>query len=206
MTPRNRYKTPLDISPIREDTRAALKAVLNQLPGRALEIGCGTGYLSIELAKRGWEATGTDISQDALSVSIENARSESVSAHFVRSDLFSHTEGRFDAVVFNPPLIFSSNVLYLYARGAMHHIPTLNNLLEAIFSRFPYHRRKELITRFIEQVKPHLTPRGYAYLIAFQNEFMHISRYARRFETFDAGRRSKVVRIPRDALKVGWEP
>ena len=29
--------------------------------GRALDLGCGTGYWSVQLAQRGWEVTGIDI-------------------------------------------------------------------------------------------------------------------------------------------------
>ncbi|GAA1072995.1 class I SAM-dependent methyltransferase [Nocardiopsis composta] len=35
-------------------------------PGRALDIGCGRGQFTPELARRGWEATGVDIVPEAI--------------------------------------------------------------------------------------------------------------------------------------------
>ncbi|MGH6915290.1 MAG: class I SAM-dependent methyltransferase, partial [Geminicoccales bacterium] len=42
--------------------------------GRALDLGCGTGYWSVELASRGWQVTGIDIVPKAVRKARERAQ------------------------------------------------------------------------------------------------------------------------------------
>ncbi|MGH7918391.1 MAG: class I SAM-dependent methyltransferase [Candidatus Dormibacteraceae bacterium] len=55
-------------------------------PGRALDIGCGTGTETIYLAAHGWEATGVDMVSRALTLSRRKATAAGVSARFVEAD------------------------------------------------------------------------------------------------------------------------
>jgi SAM-dependent methyltransferase len=58
--------------------------------GRALDLGCGTGTHTIELAERGWQATGLD----AVEVAVERARRRpgAEAARFVVGDVTRLTE------------------------------------------------------------------------------------------------------------------
>jgi SAM-dependent methyltransferase len=47
---------------------AALFALMRPPPGRIVEFGCGTGWLSLILAERGYDVTGVDISPDAIAL------------------------------------------------------------------------------------------------------------------------------------------
>jgi len=51
-----------------------------------LDIGCGTGRHSIELAKRGYKVTGVDLSQSQLQRAREKAREANVKVEFVQKD------------------------------------------------------------------------------------------------------------------------
>jgi SAM-dependent methyltransferase len=55
--------------------------------GPALDLGCGGGLWSIELARRGWEVTGIDIVPKALRTARERAREAGVEVRFVQGDL-----------------------------------------------------------------------------------------------------------------------
>jgi SAM-dependent methyltransferase len=51
--------------------------------GRALDLGCGTGFWSVRLAQRGWEVTGIDIVPKAVRAARERARRAGVKVLFV---------------------------------------------------------------------------------------------------------------------------
>ena len=51
--------------------------------GRALDLGCGTGFWSVRLARRGWEVTGVDIVPKAVRAARARARAAGVEVLFV---------------------------------------------------------------------------------------------------------------------------
>lgn len=53
---------------------------------RIIDIGCGTGRHSIELAKRGYTVTGVDLSAAMLAKAEENAKKAGVKVTFLRQD------------------------------------------------------------------------------------------------------------------------
>jgi 2-polyprenyl-3-methyl-5-hydroxy-6-metoxy-1,4-benzoquinol methylase len=56
-------------------------------PGRALDLGCGTGQNSIWLAKRGWEVTAIDIVPKAVAVAQARAAEADVKVDFRVDDV-----------------------------------------------------------------------------------------------------------------------
>jgi release factor glutamine methyltransferase len=74
------------------------------LTGSVLEIGCGTGIVSIQAAKQGATVVCTDISLKAVENARRNAELNSVAVTVIHSDLFENVEsGKFDWIVVNPP-------------------------------------------------------------------------------------------------------
>ena len=55
-------------------------------PKTALDMGCGEGYFSIYLAKQGFEVTGIDFSETAISRAKNNAKRAGVKCRFIKSD------------------------------------------------------------------------------------------------------------------------
>ncbi len=53
---------------------------------RILDIGCGTGRHAIELAKRGYQVTGIDLSESQLNKALEKAKKENLTINFLRAD------------------------------------------------------------------------------------------------------------------------
>jgi len=74
----------------REHPAAELVALLDgpdaPTPGRALDIGCGTGTDSVYLATRGWHVTGVDMVPRALTAARRRAAAAGVSPRYVLGD------------------------------------------------------------------------------------------------------------------------
>lgn len=68
--------------------------------GTALDLGSGPGTQAIELARRGFEATGSDISPSAVAKAIRRAESAEVAVRFVHDDVLeSKLTGPFDLIM-----------------------------------------------------------------------------------------------------------
>ncbi len=75
----------------------------NDLNGRVIDLGTGTGRLAIGAALMGAEeVVGVDVDEQALAVARENAEAADVEVEWVRSDIEKIKE-KFDAVIMNPP-------------------------------------------------------------------------------------------------------
>lgn len=65
-----------------------------------LDVGCGTGRHSIELAKRGYQVTGIDLSENQLKRAREKATEAGVRIDFIQADARHFTfNQKFDAVI-----------------------------------------------------------------------------------------------------------
>ncbi len=138
------------VYPVSEDT-LLLESSISVSPGeRFLEIGCGTGYVSLSMALRGAVATGVDINPLAVALSRENAKRCGITgAAFFESDLFSAVTGTYDAIAFNPPYLPSEDIR---ATG-----------YDACWDGGPTGR--EVSAAFIAQCARYLAPGGRVYLL-----------------------------------------
>ncbi|MGD8689412.1 MAG: class I SAM-dependent methyltransferase, partial [Gammaproteobacteria bacterium] len=59
--------------------------------GRALDLGCGTGFWSVRLARRGWEVTGVDIVPKALRTARKRAEDAGVDVQLVEGSITALT-------------------------------------------------------------------------------------------------------------------
>ena len=75
-------------------------------PGeRFLEMGCGSGLISLHAAKAGAEVTAADINPFAVECTRRNASRNNLRVKTIESNLFERVEGDFDVIVFNPPYL-----------------------------------------------------------------------------------------------------
>ena len=109
-----------------------------------LEIGCGSGVVSIAFAKRAAMGIGVDINDLAVANSIRNAQLQKVSnVEFLLSNGFEKVEGLFDVIICNPP----------YTRHAV---------TDAIDRMF-WDPNDEMKERFFKDVAKYLKPNGRIY-------------------------------------------
>ena len=96
------YADDPDVYPPCDDSILLIRA-LDVTPGmKVLEIGCGSGIVSIHAALEGADVTSVDVNPRAVALTRLNA--ERMGAHIrtvTVSDLFENVEGRFDRILFN---------------------------------------------------------------------------------------------------------
>jgi ubiquinone/menaquinone biosynthesis C-methylase UbiE len=80
--------------------------------GKLLEVGCGIGVDSIQLAKCGFDVTAVDLTENALTVAKEFAERRNVHIDFRlgNAERLEFSDGEFDAV---------------YSFGVLHHTPDI---------------------------------------------------------------------------------
>jgi release factor glutamine methyltransferase len=99
----------------RPETELLVELVLAGLRGRpaprVLDLGTGSGCIAVTLALecRPAAVIAADCAAEALEIARVNARRLGADVAFVLSDWFSRIEGRFDAVVANPPYVAATD-------------------------------------------------------------------------------------------------
>ena len=84
----------------------ALFSLMEPPPGRIVEFGCGTGWLSMYLAQRGYEVLGVDISPDAVRHATAEARARRLATvEFTACDYEAFAgQARLDCAIFHDAL------------------------------------------------------------------------------------------------------
>lgn len=84
------YARTYDTEPYTQGTKAEVDFIEREIGHttalRILDIGCGTGRHAIELAGRGYEVTGIDLSETQLARAREKAREAGVTVRFQQAD------------------------------------------------------------------------------------------------------------------------
>jgi release factor glutamine methyltransferase len=138
-----------EVYPPAEDTYLLLKAALAEARSedRAMEIGCGSGILVLEISSVVKCLIATDINPHALLATRSRARD----VPLVRADLFRGIKGRFDLILFNPPYL-----PFLPEERSGHWIDRALDGGES---------GRETVGRFLQELEDHLLPGGRALLL-----------------------------------------
>jgi SAM-dependent methyltransferase len=83
-------------------------------PGRALDVGCGTGRDAVYLAKHGWEVTAVDSAEEAITKARQRGAEEGVEVQWIAADVSSLTG-----------LGLKPGYTLLYDFGCIHGLPDL---------------------------------------------------------------------------------
>ena len=91
--------------PPSDDTLLLLGSLQVAEEEEILEMGCGSGIVSVHCAAAGAKVTAVDVNADAVRCTMENAKMNNLEVKSILSDLFSCVSGTYDQMVFNPPYL-----------------------------------------------------------------------------------------------------
>ncbi len=78
---------PWDGHPLADSLKALIEGADALPPGKALDVGCGTGDNSIYLAQHGWQVAGVDFVAKAVEKARSKAAKQQVSVSFAQADV-----------------------------------------------------------------------------------------------------------------------
>ncbi|MBI2667494.1 methyltransferase [Candidatus Woesearchaeota archaeon] len=148
-----------------------------------LEIGTGTGIVSICLAKNGSKVTATDIDKKIIDLAQENAKLNNVKIKLIVSDLYENVKGRYDCIVFSIPYILSKKrynyINFLYDKFMPEVIESRltymidNSIIGRLISRDRWNKLKYLL----KSSKDYLNKNRFIYLVVFKSDIKIIKRF-----------------------------
>jgi len=131
----------------------------NLIPiGKILEMGAGSGYISLALAEKGFDVTAVDIDPEA----INKIKSKNKNIKTVVSDLFKNVDGMYDTIIFNPP----------YLPGNVNEDRTI----------FGGKNGQEVIQNFLSQAYEHIEKNGKIFIIF--SSFNDIEYLKKKFQRY----------------------
>lgn len=94
-----------DVYPPSDDSILLIESLDVKQGEKVLEVGCGSGIVSIHCALNGCTVTSGDINPKAVELTRRNFEANRLSSDVVETDVYSAIEGKFDTIVFNLPYL-----------------------------------------------------------------------------------------------------
>jgi methylase of polypeptide subunit release factors len=155
----------------------ALAECVHGLSGSFLDLGTGTGIISIVVSKKASSLLATDCSTKAVQCAERNFKRFGVRAEVRKSDMFDRVIEKFDYVVFNPPVHVHETELDRWCKnGVKRLLPATFNEFTSVVARpvFKYSIRSVLKT-FYRAATRHLNPGGMMFVNTLSSDIRWLS-------------------------------
>lgn len=162
----------------RSDTRLLAESAHDgaAAPGRALDLGTGTGYVGLYLAQRGWQVDAVDISPRALQLARANAERNGVAMNVYASNLFDQVQGAFDVIACNPPMRPGETELSRLVTSTLRRSPRLSQLLMNLMGTRLESNRSAFLAQIVAEARRYLQPGGRLLLAINGGEVPELTR------------------------------
>lgn len=162
---------------VRTDTRLLAEVAADApKPGRALDMGTGTGYIGLYLAQRGWQVDAVDVSPRAVELARANAQRNELTVNIYQSNLFEQTSGYYDVIAFNPPMRPDETELSRIVTSLLRRSPTISRLLMQLVGERFEAGRTEFLAQISAEARNRLQPEGRLVLAINEEEAREMAR------------------------------
>ncbi len=153
------------VSPVGDETQIIARHAKALQPKTALDMGCGTGFISIYLKKQGIDCEAADINPNAIELTKDNAKKNNIELQIYHSDLFQNISKKYDLITFNAPYGNTSSAKSSKVLEFIKSFIPKKTIITKISYYFIRNKRKELTRKFIEQAQSHLNENGKCILL-----------------------------------------
>ncbi len=139
-----------------------LAEVASQYDGKFLDMGTGSGYITIALYLKDKEGDAADVSSRALRCAGENFMNFGVFPKTIKTNLYSGTDSKYDTIIYNPPKgANETEHIRMLKSMAMRFLPSfVIELSERIYQRVDMVRRRKELLGFVKESREHLNENG----------------------------------------------
>ncbi len=171
-----------------------LAKIASKYNGNFLDMGTGSGFIAIYLAKLGKEVEASDISSKALAAANKNFAHFGLSSRLLYSSLYSNIPSKYDVVCYNPPKVSRESEFKQFLKSALSRsLPSSAlNLLKQTFIEIDTKSRRAELIYLIEQSKSHLVERGVLLLNLISEDSTWLASYYPVSEKASNGKRTVV--------------
>jgi len=161
-----------------KDTLAIAECAAKVPAKNAIDIGTGTGFIAIYLAKKGVVTVATDVDDAAIATARTNIARNGVNVSCSKSDLFEHISGTYELIIFNTPLVAINSTYSGLVRIVLRRFPKISSYLGNLAFTRVRSKRKQLLKRFEEGLLNHSNERTHVVVLLHRSEVSYFEQYA----------------------------
>ncbi len=150
----------------------ALAKAAFEYNGKFLDLGTGSGFITIALSQNNFVGDASDLSKMAIICSEANFSKFEIQKKTIRSDFYSNIPGKYDLILYNPPMNTNETESDRRIKSLVKkHLPKkICACLSSFYQIIHSGKRKTGFKDFIEQTRLHLEENGVLLMIMLQSD------------------------------------